>query len=767
MRSPGMFDKIAQWSMLLLISLLPVFFVPLLWITLVQAKVILIVLLLLVAAVAWVAARFVEGSVRVPASLLLLCGVLIPLAYAFSAAFSGVAQISLVGSGVEQDTLAFASILFAALALSALIFSEGERSAVEVLGSISLGAFLLLALEVVHFAMPSLSLGGVIASQTGNAFGNWHEFAIILGFFTLLGLAVRTTAAAAGVWKYLFYAISFVSLGFLLVANFFDVWAVLSVTAAIALLVELSATRARSGRIAFSLGMHGVWVAVIALAIFSMMFGSYINNVLPTRIKVSHTEVRPSWQGTMGIGGAALTQPATLFFGSGPNTFAREWGLYKPASVNQTIFWNADFNAGVGSIPTSFVTTGIVGTLAWIMFLAALLWTAARALIRRAHDVSDTLYVAALGLTSAYLAVFLVLYVPGPALSVSVFLAAGLLVAFARHAGIGRPLFVSLGAGGARSIGHASLLIVFGIVIIAAPLGIARVLASEVILNRGIVVFNRTQDTAATSVLIKQALRVNPSSARAHRLAVQLGLIQLQQMLAEVDTQDEAARTQLQVTLEATIQHGLAAVAINANDYQNWLELAGLYQQLAGVKVEGAYENARAAYQRARLENPSSPVPLFQLAQIELLAGNKEAALQNLAAAAQLKPDFAAAYYVASQIYASTNDLKNALAAAALATQYAPQDPLVWYNAGAIAYAAKDYPNAIVALEQALTLQSNYANAAYVLGLAYYDAGRAADSLKVFEALGALDPDQQVVKDAIKNLRAGKSPTATATAPTK
>ena len=112
-------------------------------------------------------------------------------------------------------------------------------------------------------------------------------------------------------------------------------------------------------------------------------------------------------------------------------------------------------------------------------------------------------------------------------------------------------------------------------------------------------------------------------------------------------------------------------------------------------------------------------------------------------------------------------DLKNALAAAALATQYAPQDPLAWYNAGAIAYAAKDYPNAITALEQALALQSNYANAAYVLGLAYYDAGRATDSLKVFEALGALAPGQRVVQNAIQNLRAGLSPTATSTPQTR
>jgi len=164
---------------------------------------------------------------------------------------------------------------------------------------------------------------------------------------------------------------------------------------------------------------------------------------------------------------------------------------------------------------------------------------------------------------------------------------------------------------------------------------------------------------------------------------------------------------------------------------------------------------------------PQAPYRFSSLRRLNFSVGNKEVALQNLAAAARLKPDFAAAYYAASQIYASTNDLQNALAAAALATQYAPQDPLAWYNAGAIAYAAKDYPNAIVALEQALTLQSNYANAAYVLGLAYYDAGRAADSLKVFEALGALDPGQQVVQNAIQNLRAGLSPTATSTPQTR
>jgi len=743
--------------MSLLFALLPIFFVPVLWITTVQAKAVLIAVLLFVAAFSWIVARFWEGSIRIPSSLVLTAGLLIPLAYALSSAFSGVAQLSLVGSGIEQDTLAFACILYAVLALSAIIFSRAAHGHVKVLRGLSIGGLLLVCLELVHFIFPSVSLGGVIASQTGNAFGNWHEFAIILGFFILLCLAVRKTEAASGLWRYLFYALCAVSIGFLVIANFFDVWAALSVAALVALGVELWTAR-RDGGAGLSWRAHGTWAGVILVAVFFMVFGTYVTNVLPSRVQVANVEVRPSWQGTIGIGASALTQPTSLFFGAGPNTFSREWGLYKPANINQTAFWDTNFNAGVGSIPTSFVTTGILGVIAWVVFALSLLFLIVRVLLRRREGGQETLYAAGWALASGYLFVFYILYVPGPALSTLVFMTAGLLVAYSVHTRLAPLLYVPLRGSGWQSIAQSAGLAVFGIVVVVSLAGVSRALTAEILINRSIVTYNDTQDAQAAAAFIKDALRINPSNARAHRSAVQLGLVQLQQLTAKGDPKDEAARTQLQATLQETIQHGLDAVTINGNDYQNWLQLAGLYQQLAGVKVAGAYENARLAYERARKENPSSPVPLYQLAQLELLEGKSDLALQDLAAAVQLKSDFAAAYYSASQIYASNNDLKNALSAAVLATQYAPNDSLAWYNAGAIAYVSKDYTNAIAGLEQALVLEPNYANAAYVLGLAYYGAGRTADSLKEFEALNTLQPNQPAVQAAIANLRAGKAP---------
>ena len=58
-------------------------------------------------------------------------------------------------------------------------------------------------------------------------------------------------------------------------------------------------------------------------------------------------------------------------------------------SLNSTVFWNTDFSSGIGFIPTSFVTTGIVGALAWIAFLVLLIVFGFRMLILRAPRGCD------------------------------------------------------------------------------------------------------------------------------------------------------------------------------------------------------------------------------------------------------------------------------------------------------------------------------------------------------------------------------------------
>ena len=166
----------------------------------------------------------------------------------------------------------------------------------------------------------------------------------------------------------------------------------------------------------------------------------------------------------------------------------------------------------------------------------------------------------------------------------------------------------------------------------------------------------------------------------------------------------------------------------------------------------------RAAYQKALKQNPTSPFPLLQLARLELLENHADAALQDLVSAVQLKPDYAPAYYLASQIYASQKDFKDAIPAAAKAASFAPDDPIGWYNLGGIAYVGGDYADAAAAEEQALARNPQFANALYILGLSYYELKRPADAIKTFETLDKLDPGQEIVATILTNLRAGRAP---------
>jgi len=202
----------------------------------------------------------------------------------------------------------------------------------------------------------------------------------------------------------------------------------------------------------------------------------------------------------------------------------------------------------------------------------------------------------------------------------------------------------------------------------------------------------------------------------------------------------------------------LKAIQNNFAYISGYIELAALYGQLAGANIEGAYDNARNAYSRAQIENPNNPFPYLQLAQLELLQNKTDAALQYLASAVELKPDFAAAYYLASQIYALNSDFQNAIPAATSAVQSASDDPLGWYNLGTIYYASGDYGGASAALEQALLRQPQYSNAMYVLALTYYKLDRTQDAIKIFEDLNKLNPNQEIVLQALLNLRRGEAP---------
>ncbi|MBI4133771.1 tetratricopeptide repeat protein [Candidatus Uhrbacteria bacterium] len=740
-------ETVARWSVFLLFGLLPFFFLPLPFVTVAQSKMLLIGIVGAVALGAWTLSSFSEGVLRIEKSWILLSSALLPIAYLISALVSGLSWESVVGSGTSLDTVAVMAAWFALTLVSASVLGVRYERVVLALRILLIGSVPLLVIQLLHLFF-SLSFGGALETAASSIVGSWHDFNILMGLVVFVSLAsLGLEGFRSALFRVCALSIGILGSAMLFVINFKDVWIGL---AALALFQGFFLFRSRhepSSGTALRAPLLWLLLALISLGLY--WGGAYIHDRLPAPIQVVQFEVRPSWKGTIEVGRGAFSEYSDIFFGSGPNSFSRVWGLHKPLEVNATQFWNSDFYTGVGFIPTSLVTVGILSLIAWGGVALALVVSLSRALTTIISGVAQLRFIVAA--SAAYLLGYQILYAPGPALTALLFLFLGALIALELLSGTVRDSTIplSLGQWNGRiampAIALAVLLLLFGAV------QALRALSSDLLVNHAIYVFESSQDPERASRSIAQALRVLSQNDRAHRAAVELGILQMSRLGSGSD-----ARERLQATLTATIQHGLAAVSIESRNYQNWLSLARLYGELAGVGVEGAEGEARAAYAEAIKNNPTTPAPYLGIAQLELLKGNDTAAEASLEKALTIKRDFAPAHFLLSQILARGGNLERAREHATLVVQVAPEDALGWYNLGTILYAGRDFTEAALALERAVGLNNNYANALYLLGLSYNELGKHDDALNVLRALAALTPSDEIVKETIRRIEEGE-----------
>ena len=744
---------LSRWALYATLALMPIFFIPTVVVTIPQAKFGLLTLGLFVAAVCWFIARLAEGRAHVPRNLLFFVAALLPLSYLLSTFFAGFSQSSLVSGLGEQDTIAIAVLWFSALAVTALVMQNSLSSLITLVRAFLVGTGILALFQLLRLFAPSaLSLGGVFPNLTTTAAGSWHDLGILLALSLVVSMAsLRTPVAAAGMFRIGALMLSALSFLLLIVISMADIWYILAGTAAVMAIHSYFNSGVEHSKA--KLTYIAPWVMLAVLGILFGYFNTQIHDRLPAKLKVVAVEVRPSWEGTLAVGQAALNQPRSMFFGSGPNSFSRNWGLYKPEGVNTTLFWNLDFNAGVGAVPTSIVTTGIMGIIAWAAIVAAFLFSLGM-VIKNAQTAAASRMMFSVALAALFLLVFEVTYVPGLAVSSLLFIFLGIFIALPRSE-VGS-FSVPFGLQNLKQLGGA-VLVVVPVLVLFVMSGLSfRALASDVSLNRSILAFNTEGNPSAARAHVQTALSLWPSNDRAHRAAVELGIVELARLAQNGEA--EGAQQKLQETLTETIQHGLAAVTIDDTDYQNWLTLAQLYQELAGVGMEGAYEQAREAYQEARTDNPTNPVPLYRLGQLESIKGNRAAAIQHLDEALKLKPDFAAAYFLKSQVLAQDNKLDEAITAALSAVQLVQDDPLGWYNLGTILYAKKNWNDAAIAFAQAATLQPDYSNAIFMLGLTLVELKDNTQALAALARVKELNPNDPAVPAIIANIQAGNAP---------
>ena len=760
-------ESISVWAFIITIAVAAFIFFPF-SMPLVTVKTFVLAAGVLVTLALYILARLSRGNIIFPPFILVGALWLPAFAYILSAAFAGTSFMgALWGLALEPDTLGFMLIATFLGTLAALLLRRPEQYRLF----LRAGAWFFGIVAVVEALIVIIGQFSSKISPSFSIVGSFNDLAFLLGL-GLIGMLIsfRFLELPQRAYRMLIGS-GVVAVILLAIANSSIVWTLLALVS-LGLFIEAVMQRGPRNMHAdlddmesqyeepleMEEGSHPLIMPLVVLAVsLFFLIGGTLGGALANALHVNVLSVSPSWQSTFSI--ARNVYSSSPVFGSGPGTFGIEWLKHRDASLNSTVFWNTNFSTGIGVIPTSFVTTGLAGVLAWIAFLGLLIVIGLRMLLFRASTDSFVRFVSILSFVAAlYLFTIAMFGLPSAVILVLAFVFTGLFASTMRFAAV---------RGGQWGIVFSRKpRLGFVIVFLLTILLLAAVFAAYSLAGRYLAVTKITTantafsagdlDSAGTDV--QSSISFAPT-ATAYQLQASVASTRLSQIVSSTTMPVAAAQQAFQTTLSSGINAALTATNMNPSDYQNWLALGNLYAQAVPLGVSGAYDNAKIAYQKAIALNPTDPQMYYVLAQLDIAHKDSKAAEDDLKSAISLKQDYTTAIFLLSQLEVQDGNIKEALASSLAAAYFTPNNPSILFQVGVLYAAQNDFPNAAAALGAAVAANPQFANARYFLAAVYAREKDMKNSLTQMQAIAAMsDANAKAVASQITALEAGKDP---------
>ena len=766
-----------RWSFFVLFAtlfLLPLFFLPSTVYPFQFGKILLVTVGTIVALVLWIAARLKEGKLTLPMTPVFFALGLVLVEFFVSSLLSSSPKLSLIGQGFEVGTFGSLLVMSILFFLTSILFSSKKRAIYGYLAFFL--AFTLIALfHLSRFIFgPAFLSMGIFTDTTANLIGKWNDLGLFFSIAALLSFITLDLLSVKILWRAILWIFLIVSLGLLSIIGFSAIWIV---GGSFALVFSLYLISIGYKRMAVSLDteahtsaiesprrripLASLFVLVVSLGF--IFWGQTIGGYLSTKLQIFQIETRPSWSSTLDIEKVSLKEAP--LFGVGPNRFLNVWLLNKPTAVNQTIFWNTDFNYGIGLLPTFAVTTGILGLVFWLLFIVLFLLLGARTLLSPHPDALSRYISISSFLTALFLWVFSIIYIPTGVVLAFTFFFSGLFIASAHRDRVITSKTLSFAA--RPKLGF--IVIVGLIILLVASLVVTYTVVtrykSSVYLAKAVSTFNTTGniDTTASQLAMAQNSALSDTG---YRFLSELALIKMSNLLSgKTDLSQDALRVKFQSLLGDALTNADSAKKYDALNYQNWAALGRVYEAVVPLGIDGAYTNAVGSYNEALKLNPHNPELYLVLARLEVANKNLKKAKEDVNLAIKEKSNYTEAIFFLSQIQVQEGDLQSAIVSAGSAATLAPNDPVVQFQLGLLKYNAKDYKGSAEALTRAVTLNSVYANAKYFLGLSLYQLGNTKGAITQFEGIKQTNPDNSEVTLILSNLRASRAPFSNAKPP--
>ncbi|MDE1919189.1 MAG: tetratricopeptide repeat protein [Patescibacteria group bacterium] len=761
-------ETISIWALLATLVVAIFFFLPSSIVPFATTKTFLLAAGALITLALYILARLGRGNVIFP-PLALVGALWLPVvAYAVSATFSGTLfSNALWGSALEPDTLGFILVATVLGTLSALVLRRPEHYQLF----LRVGAYVfgvLTALQALIVIIGQFSPGTV--SPAFSIPGSFNDLGVLLGFGVIGILITLRFLGLSGRTRQLLSIAGVVSLVLLAIANSPLIWTLIALVS-LGLFVEavmqrgtktvesdldetaiMNETPVEAGESSHSLLVP---LAVLAISLF-FLIGGTLGDALANALHINILNVRPSWQSTLAVGQNVYA--SSPVFGTGPGTFGVEWLKHRDAALNATVFWNVDFSSGIGFIPTSLVTTGIVGIIGWLAFFGLFLVLGMRLLILRAPQDAFARYVSIFSFVAAvYFFAVTIFDLPNTVIIALAFVFAGLFISSTRFAGGGEQWGIIF----AKSPRLGFVIVFLLTILLLASVGAAYALVGRYIAASQLATASSafsSGDLDAADKAAQNSIAFAPSAA-AYQIEAGIASSRLDKIAVSTTMTPTAAQQAFQTALSGGINAALTATRITPSDYQNWLALGNLYSKAVPLGVAGAYDSAKTAYQKAQALNPTNPQIPYILAQLDIANKNIKGAEDNLKTAITLKQDYTAAIFLLSQLEVQDGNVKDALAAALAAAYFTPNDPNILFQVGILRAATNDFAGAIVALSSAITVNPQFANARYFLSAVYAKQGDFKSAAAQMQAIADMSADNaHMVASQLAALSAGKNP---------
>ncbi len=733
-------SRIPYWLFYLALFLIPLWALPYTISPVDLNKSYLAYFLVILAAVSYFGFSLRSGRVVIPKNLILILLAAFLASLTISSFSSQSGHVSFLGLGFEPATLS--AFLFYALALVlASLFFSSEDQVLRALVALFSSFVLLFLFQALHIGGAKL-FSWIGSDPTSNLFGSWNDFGIFSSFILLLSLILLNFLPRSKLKIFLGFVFLF-SLIAVVVVNFSLIWWLLAVL----MIVFMAYLYSRPGA---PKGFFRLPFLTLLIALFFILvrpLASEFTNVLG----IQFIEVRPSWSSTGQVIRSALGQnPA---FGSGPNTFVYDWLKYRPLDISQTPFWQVRFSSGAGLLPSLVAGAGIVGAIFFLGFLLLFLWQGFKALVADGGTISALLVATFLG--ALYLWIFAAVYSVGFFILFFAFLFTGMFLGLAASEGLFASVNVSLFE--RSGVGFISALaLVFLIVISVSWFYIlAQKYYAAVVYGQSIQAASAGNLDEAESKLAR-AIGLDGQD-RYFRTATDIGLSRLSAIVNRKDLPLDEARTQFQNVLGTTIQNAQAAVNLNPAEPFNWVSLGRIYEAIVPFKVQGAPDASINAYAEALKRFPSNPELYLAQARVELMQNKLKEAKDFLLQAVAVKNDYVPAHFLLAQIEAQSGNSAEAIRRAETAVSLSQLNDIgALFQLGLLYYQNQRYADARLVLERSITINPNYSNARYFLGLIYDKAGGREKALNEFQKILVLNPDNNEIRQIIQNLQSGQ-----------